>query len=98
MNVNNRKLFANRDARRRLSEMGGIVASMPELLGVAQQAGAVGRLAQAGRDRGLPISHHRLVHVLAAGAVAELALDAVLGAERGVFLPVLGVECRGVAA
>jgi hypothetical protein len=37
MNVNNRKLFANRDARRRLSEMGGIVASMPELLGVAQQ-------------------------------------------------------------
>lgn len=37
MNVNNRKLFANRDARRRLAEMGGIVASMPELLGVAQQ-------------------------------------------------------------
>jgi hypothetical protein len=37
MNVNNRKLFANRDARRRLSEMGGIVASSPELLGAAQK-------------------------------------------------------------
>lgn len=37
MNVNNRKLFANRDARRRLADMGGIVASSPELLGAAQQ-------------------------------------------------------------
>lgn len=37
MNVNNRKLFANRDARRQLSQMGGIVASSPELLGAAQQ-------------------------------------------------------------
>lgn len=37
MNVNNRKLFANRDARRRLSEMGGIVASYPELMGEAQK-------------------------------------------------------------
>jgi hypothetical protein len=36
MNVMNRKLFANRDARRRLANMGGIVASSPELLGTAQ--------------------------------------------------------------
>jgi hypothetical protein len=27
MNVENRKLFANRDARKRLAEMGGILAS-----------------------------------------------------------------------
>lgn len=33
MTVDNRKLFANRDARRRLAEMGGIMASSPELLG-----------------------------------------------------------------
>ena len=37
MNVNNRKLFANRDARRRLADMGGIVASSPELMGEAQK-------------------------------------------------------------
>ena len=37
MNVMNRKLFANRDARRRLANMGGIVASSPELLGTAQR-------------------------------------------------------------
>lgn len=37
MKVNDRKLFANRDARRQLSQMGGIVASSPELLGVAQK-------------------------------------------------------------
>lgn len=37
MKVNDRKLFANRDARRQLSQMGGIVASSPELLGAAQQ-------------------------------------------------------------
>jgi len=37
MNVNNRKLFANRDARRRLADMGGIVASSPELMGAAQK-------------------------------------------------------------
>jgi len=36
MNVMNRKLFANRDARRKLANMGGIVASSPELLGTAQ--------------------------------------------------------------
>ena len=36
MNVMNRKLFANRDARRRLANMGGIIASSPELLGTAQ--------------------------------------------------------------
>lgn len=32
----NRKMFANRDARRKLANMGGIVASSPELLGTAQ--------------------------------------------------------------
>ena len=36
MNVMNRKLFANRDARRKLANMGGIVASSSELLGTAQ--------------------------------------------------------------
>ena len=36
MNVMNRKLFANRDARRKLANMGGIIASSPELLGTAQ--------------------------------------------------------------
>ncbi len=34
--VENRKLFANRDARNRLAEMGGIMASSSELLGEAQ--------------------------------------------------------------
>jgi len=42
MNVENRKLFANRDARRRLAEMGGIMASSPELLGEAQLYGLGG--------------------------------------------------------
>jgi len=37
MNVMNRKMFANRDARRKLANMGGIVASSPELLGTAQR-------------------------------------------------------------
>ena len=37
MNVDNRKLFANRDARRQLAEMGGIMASSPELLGEARK-------------------------------------------------------------
>jgi hypothetical protein len=44
MNVANRKLFANRDARQKLAAMGGIMASSPELLGEAQlyqQGGAV---------------------------------------------------------
>lgn len=36
MNVLNRKMFANRDARRKLANMGGIVASSPETLSVAQ--------------------------------------------------------------
>lgn len=37
MNVENRKLFANRDARKRLSEMGGIMASSGELMNEVQQ-------------------------------------------------------------
>ena len=36
MNVMNRKLFANRDARRRLASMGGIMVSSPELMQAAQ--------------------------------------------------------------
>jgi len=35
--VNNRKMFAKRDARNKLSEMGGILASSPELLGEVQK-------------------------------------------------------------
>ena len=44
MNVDNRKLFANRDARRRLSEMGGIMASSADLLGEAQKFQDGGRV------------------------------------------------------
>ena len=36
MNVMNRKMFANRDARRKLANMGGILASSPELMNTAQ--------------------------------------------------------------
>ena len=36
MNVMNRKLFANRDARRKLANMGGIMVSSPELMQAAQ--------------------------------------------------------------
>ena len=36
MNVMNRKLFANRDARRKLASMGGIVTSSPELINTVQ--------------------------------------------------------------
>jgi len=36
MNVLNRKMFANRDARRKLANMGGILASSPELMNTAQ--------------------------------------------------------------
>lgn len=36
MNVLNRKMFANRDARRKLANMGGILASSPELMSTAQ--------------------------------------------------------------
>ena len=36
MNVMNRKLFANRNARRRLANMGGIMVSSPELMQAAQ--------------------------------------------------------------
>ena len=37
MNVENRKLFVNRDARKRLSEMGGIMASSGELMNEVQK-------------------------------------------------------------
>jgi len=35
--VNNRKMFAKRDARNKLAEMGGILASSPDLLGTVQK-------------------------------------------------------------
>jgi hypothetical protein len=44
MNVENRKLFANRDARKRLSEMGGIMASSGELMNEVQQFQSGGRI------------------------------------------------------
>ena len=44
MTVDNRKLFANRDARRRLAEMGGIMASSSDLLGEAQKFQDGGRV------------------------------------------------------
>ena len=37
MNVMNRKLFANRDARRKLANMGGIMVSSPELMQAGQR-------------------------------------------------------------
>ena len=44
MNVLNRKMFANRDARRKLANMGGILASSPELMQTAQMFAQVDRL------------------------------------------------------
>lgn len=46
MDVLNRKLFANRDARQKLADMGGIMASSPELM-VAAQGYAPGGQVQA---------------------------------------------------
>ena len=43
MNVMNRKLFANRDARRKLANMGGIVTSSPELINTVQSFRKGGR-------------------------------------------------------
>ena len=43
MNVLNRKMFANRDARRKLANMGGIIASSDTLLGAAQKFAPGGR-------------------------------------------------------
>lgn len=44
MNVANRKLFTNRDARAKLSSMGGIMASSPELLGEVQKFAEAGEV------------------------------------------------------
>jgi len=44
MNVANRKLFTNRDARAKLSSMGGIMASSPELLGEVQKFAKAGEV------------------------------------------------------
>ena len=54
MNVANRKLFANRDARQKLAAMGGIMASSPELLGEAQlyQQGGPVEVPTSGRSFG----------------------------------------------
>jgi len=43
MNVMNRKLFANRDARQKLASMGGIVTSSPELINTVQSFRRGGR-------------------------------------------------------
>jgi len=43
MNVMNRKLFANRDARQKLASMGGIVTSSPELINTVQSFRKGGR-------------------------------------------------------
>ena len=51
MNVMNRKLFANRDARRKLANMGGIIASSPELLGTAQRFREGGKAMTFGRNK-----------------------------------------------
>lgn len=45
MNVENRKLFVNRDARKRLSEMGGIMASSGELMNEVQKFAPGGEVA-----------------------------------------------------
>ena len=45
MNVENRKLFRNKDARSRLADMGGIIASSPELLGTVQKFQEAGPVA-----------------------------------------------------
>ena len=47
----NRKLFANRDARRKLANMGGIIASSPELLGTAQSFREGGKAISFGRNK-----------------------------------------------
>jgi len=44
MNVENRKLFTNRDARAKLATMGGIMASSPELLGTVQKFAEAGEV------------------------------------------------------
>ena len=44
MNVENRKLFTNRDARAKLATMGGILASSPELLGEVQKFAEAGEV------------------------------------------------------
>ena len=50
MNVQNRKLFRNKDARRQLAAMGGIMQSSPELMGEAM------RFAEGGTARERAIS------------------------------------------
>ena len=44
MNVENRKLFRNKDARSRLASMGGIMGSSPELLGEVQKFAKAGEV------------------------------------------------------
>ena len=51
MNVMNRKLFANRDARRKLASMGGIVTSSPELITSVQSFRRGGRTISFGNTK-----------------------------------------------
>ena len=55
MNVANRKLFTNRDARAKLSSMGGIMASSPELLGEVQKFETGGDVQQSMSDMFTPV-------------------------------------------
>ena len=55
MNVENRKLFRNKDARARLAGMGGIIASSPELLGTVQKFQEGGDVAQSMGDMFTPV-------------------------------------------
>ena len=82
------------DVQRRPAVHGGVRT----LDVVADSAVAPGEPPQPSPAGGLGVAHHALVHVLAARAVALLALHAVLDAEAGVPLPVLGVGGGRVAA
>jgi len=55
MNVENRKLFTNRDARAKLATMGGIMASSPELLGTVQKFQEGGDVQQSMSDMFTPV-------------------------------------------
>lgn len=83
MNVANRKLFANRDARQKLANMGGIMASSPELLGEAQKFAPGGQVtsdelrAALMRESATPDLRNALTD--------QFGLDAIREAESGML-------------
>lgn len=83
MNVANRKLFANRDARQKLASMGGIMASSPELLGEAQKFAPGGQVtsdelrAALMRESATPDLRNALTD--------QFGLDAIREAESGML-------------